>query len=336
MSQVTTPQLVVIGGIVTEKQDQTANVATTWTSATALNTTSATYAATGYGTANVGVRVPTTTTAGAITIEVSQDGTDWVPASASRQDNGLPENPILLPYFPGTNGTRIYAFSIDAFTLIRVRLSTVIVGTGNVVITIGAVAGGIEPLVAIRSRKAPTYRAVFAVAARPYDLSNAFGAAGRKQYATIHHAAASTKTVRLRHVSYQLNGGSAAVAHAVDLVRITAAPATGNPAITPAPLSSADAAAETTCLALPTTAGTEGAVLARRRWNVGATGSAPTAAPPPEYPRVVVYDGTGADHEAKAPEIRAGVLEGFAVTFDANGASTITAIVEIEFTEEPA
>ena len=59
---------------IVEKQDQTAIVQTTWTSATSVNTTTASYACTGYGTANVGISVPTTCTAGVVTIEISQDG----------------------------------------------------------------------------------------------------------------------------------------------------------------------------------------------------------------------------------------------------------------------
>jgi hypothetical protein len=335
MTQITTPQLVVIGGTVIEKQDQTANVATTWTSATTLNTTTATYAATGYGTANVGVRVPTTTTAGAVTIEISQDGTDWVPAPAVRQDNGSLENPVPLAYFPGVNGTRIYAFSIDAFTLVRVRLSTVIVGTGNVVVTISAVAGGIEPFITQRSRKVATYRAVYRATARPYNLSNAFTANTRKQYATIHHAAASTKTVRLRSVLVTILGNTVGNDLRVDLVRITAAPATGNPAITPVLADSSDPAAEATCLALPTTAGTEATPV----WDsyfmtLGVTGVIPTNNPPLGPVRIELITNVSADDERKLPAIRAGVLEGWAVSLDADAASTVTATVAIEFTEE--
>jgi hypothetical protein len=319
---------------VTEKQDQTANVATTWTSASALNTTTATYAATGYGTANVGIRVPTTVTAGAVTIEVSQDGTDWVPAGAVRQDNSYPENPIPLAYFPGTNGTRIYALSVDAFTLIRVKLSTVIVGAGNVVITISAVAGGIEPVVATRVRKTASYRAVFRATTRPYRLSNAFTANTRKQYATIHHAAASTRTVRLQRVQVVIVANTVAAANlSVDLIRITTAPVTGAPAITPAPTDGSDVVAEATCLALPGTAATEaGGPLGTGQWALGITGALPTTNPPPTIPPYDLWLAGGDD--MKAPTIRAGVLEGFAVTIDADSASTVAAFVVVEFTEE--
>jgi len=323
---------------IVEKQDQTALVQTTWTSATSVNTTTATYACTGYGTANVGVTVPTTCTAGAVTVEVSQDGgTTWVPAPAVRQDNGSWENPILLPYFPGTNGSRIYAVSVDAFTHIRAKLTTVIVGTGNTVISITAVAGGIEPFVTQRSRKIPTYRANCSTAARPYRLGNVFTANTRKQFATIHHAAASTKTVKLRHCWVAVVTNSVASNLVFDLVRITTAPVTGNPAITPGKMDTSDAAAEATVLALPTTAATETDVLSRVDWLLGVTGAATTVnpAPPLTYVDLCNPPTPGAlDDEARPMTIRAGVLEGLAVTVDADAATTMSAFILMEFTEE--
>jgi hypothetical protein len=335
-SKVPGPNLgtVTVGGTVVEKQDQTANVATTWTSATALNTTTATYAATGYGTANVAVRVPTTTTAGAITIEVSQDGTDWVPAGAVRQDNSFPENPVPLAYFPGVNGTRIYALSIDAFTLVRVRLSTVIVGAGNVVVTISAVAGGIEPIVATRPRKAAaTYIAVFRTAtALPWTLSAALSTTP-KQFVTIHHAATATKTVKIRRVDLIPSNNSAAGDVIIDLVRITSAPATGNPAVTPSPANPGSAAAEATCLALPTTGGTAGALYGMQHLWLGITGAAPTTNPIPAPPRDPLYQ-WNSDGETDEPTIRAGVLEGYAVTLSSQVATTFQCYIIVEFTEE--
>lgn len=321
---------------VTEKQDQTANVATTWTSATSLNTTTATYAATGYGTANVAVRVPTTTTAGAVTIEISQDGTDWVPAGAVRQDNGYAENPVPLAYFPGTNGARVYAFSIDAFTLIRVRLSTGIVGAGNVVVTISAVAGGIEPIVAQRSRKVPSYRAVFRAAATPWILTQTTVANTKHQQLTIHHPAASTKTVRLRHLWYSIVGNTVAGVLHVTLYRLTSGstPATGNPPVTPSLLTTADAAAEATCLVKPTTAGTEGALVSHHGGNLGV--AAPATIPSAFMSPMVdlVQMAANPDDEGKALEIRAGVLEGYGVSIEMSSVTNISFIFIAEFTEE--
>lgn len=192
--------------------------------------------------------------------------------------------------------------------------------------------------VEIIQTRLPTYQAVYRVTPRPYALSNAFGAAGRKQFATIHHAAAALKLVKLRHVWIALESASAAAIVMADLVRITTAPATGNPAITPAPRSAGDAAAEATCLALPTTAATEDAnVLATQEWNLGITGAGSTANPPPGLTYYDLLD-PGAvlapDDKGRLPEIRPGVLEGWAVTLDASALATVKALVVIEFTEE--
>jgi hypothetical protein len=341
-SKVPGPNLgaVTVAGTVVEKQDQTALVQTTWTSATALNTTTATYAVTGYGTANVGVTVPTTCTAGAVTVEVSQDGgTTWAATTASRQDNGSLENPILLPYFPGVNGTRIYALSTDAFTHVRVKLTTVIVGAGNTVISITAVGGGIEPMVSMRPRRLATYRAVFRSATRPYALGNAFAAAGRKQYATIFHATTATRTVRLIDVLVELQTISATAIMVAELVRLTAAttPATGNPAITPGRMDTSSAAAEATTLALPTTAGTESDVLGSNYWIItGPTVAvAASSANSTQWVSLMNPVGVPAREDAELT-MRPGVAEGFAVTIDVDRATNPAFQVMMVFTEEAA
>jgi hypothetical protein len=307
----------------------------TWTSATALNTALTYTGLAPYGAVTIGVTVPTTVTAGAVTIETSLDGTNWTQAGSVRVDNSVAENVVPLAFWPGTNGTRQYLVSLDALTQIRVRLSTVITGTGNVVVIIAPAQQGVEPLVATRARKVPTFSAVYRVATGTiHRLSNVFAATGRKQYATIHHAATATKTVRLRKVWVGLDSTTAAAVINIDLVRITTAPATGNPAITPSRPSSADAAAEATCLALPTTAATESDFHSTVLYNASITAAGPTAFPPTSMPWIDLLAATPRDDETKPPEIRAGVLEGWAVTFEPNTATTLTGFVLIEFTEE--
>jgi hypothetical protein len=137
---------------ITEKQDQPASTNATWTSATGTNT-AVTVATTGYGTATVSIQVPSTVTAGVITIEVSDDaGTTYYPAGAVRVDNALQENAVSLAS-GGAQLNRMWAVSVDAMTQVRARLSTVITGTGNVVVRVGVVAGGIAPFVSSVMRK---------------------------------------------------------------------------------------------------------------------------------------------------------------------------------------
>jgi hypothetical protein len=189
----------------------------------------------------------------------------------------------------------------------------------------------------IQRRLLSTYTAVFRLTARPYALSNAFAAAGRKQYATIHHAATAVKTVKLKRVEVALESSSAAAIIGAELVRITTAPVTGNPAITPSPTNPANAAAEATCLALPTTAATEGALHSNLEWNLGITATGSVVNPPPGLNWYTLWPQTQGATEAdenQFPTIRAGVLEGFAVTLDASVLATVKGFVVIEFTEE--
>lgn len=189
----------------------------------------------------------------------------------------------------------------------------------------------------IRPRRQVTYRANYRSAARPYSLDFTFTAGSRKQWATIHHAATATKTVRLKRVLIAIRVNSVAGDFAADLVRINTAPATGNPAITPVLADASTAAAETTCLALPTTAGTEtGAPFSSQYWRLGATGAGPTTSPVYPHEMIDLLNGRSSenDDESQLPTIRAGVLEGWAVTLDHNAASQINAYVIIEFTEE--
>jgi len=186
-------------------------------------------------------------------------------------------------------------------------------------------------------RQVPTYTAVYRLATRPYAISKVFTAGSRFQFATIHHAATAVKLVKLRRVEVALESASVAGIVMADLVRITAAPATGNPAITPSPANPGDGAAETTCFTLPTTAGTEGALHSMLEWNLGITGAASVINPPPALNWLTLWPQTQGASEAfedKFPTIRAGILEGFAVTLDVNSASTVKGYVVIEFTEE--
>jgi hypothetical protein len=181
-----------------------------------------------------------------------------------------------------------------------------------------------------------TYAAVYRLASRPYALSHAFAANTRKQFATLHHAASASKTARIRRVQLALESASVAAIVVADLLFITAAPATGNPAIAPSPHNRGDAAAEATALALPTTAGTEGALIATVEYNLGVTGAASTINPPPALVWHNLYDSDGiaGDGAAKALVLRAGQLEGIAVVLDCSAAATVKALVRVVFTEE--
>jgi len=170
--------------------------------------------------------------------------------------------------------------------------------------------------------KLATYTAVYRLGARPYALAMTFGGAGRVQLATIHHGVAAIRKVKLRQVLAGIESSSVGGISVLELIRITTAPVTGNPTITPNPLDPGDWTAEATCLALPTTQATEaGPPIGAAEWNLGATGAVPTTNPPPGLGWVDLIAPAVAsqnDGTERFPTIRPGVLEGFAVTCDAS------------------
>ena len=362
----------IVSVILTFNSGTLAGTTAAWTSATALNTTW-TLPLNGSNSVSVGFVVSGTITGGAITFQVSQDGANWLPIQGSIADGYT----ALTGWTNGV-GNRAVQFDTAGYAYLRLILNPVITGTGTVTfifqasnavtepvptvgqanganlhVTIDDAAGNATTMNVLSSialattgaaaytttRKLVTYRAVCRLAARPYALSNAFGAAGRKQYVTIFHGAGAAKNVTLRHVWVACESASAASITMADLVRLTNAttPATGNPAITPTPSNPGDAAAEATVLCLPTTAGTEGAVHSTHEWDLGLTSSASTVNPPPGLQWVdllAVGPTNGPDFEGKNPIMRAANAEGWAIIFDCSAAATIKGYVVVEFTEQ--
>lgn len=184
--------------------------------------------------------------------------------------------------------------------------------------------------------KYATYRAVYRLIARPYALSAVAAGAGRIQLATIHHLATSIYKLQMRAIYVAVESASAAAIVDVDLVRLTSAPATGNPAITPNAVDPREPAdVDTVCLALPTSPGTEGPVLSSAEWNLGITGAASTNNPPPPLTYVNLLDPSNTgyiiDPLVQVPASRPLTLDGFSVTADISAAATVKFFVVIEY-----
>lgn len=179
-----------------------------------------------------------------------------------------------------------------------------------------------------------TYTALYRLASRPYALSSAFGAAGTRQYATIYHDAASTKTVQLLSVRVAIESASAAAIVTANLIKLSAttAPAAGNPAITPILHQGAGSAAEAVCLALPTTEGSALATRETAEWNLGITGAGATTNPPPPLQWVELLP-TPIGSFFAPYEMALGVANGFAVVIDVSAAATVKCLISIVFTE---
>lgn len=257
---------------------------------------------------------------------------------------------VLSEHEEGPDGPRSYPPFNSAFTPVaRTNLPAVMLyGDGghatDAVRLTGDVANGLDvdvtrlPAIAGAVTTTParvsTFSAVFRLATRPYALANAFGAAGRKQYATIYKTSGQAVTARLISCRVALKSASAVAIVVAELVRLSAgtAPATGNPAITAQAHLPSDAPLCTT-LALPTTAGSEGNLIAQAEWNLGVTGAGSAVNPPPPQEWVELLPAT-AFGDPRLLEMRNGNNEGFAVTIDCGAPATIAGYVAMTWTEE--
>lgn len=193
----------------------------------------------------------------------------------------------------------------------------------------------------VRKRQLVTYGAAYRLVdatAGQLSLTFTFTANTNKQLATIYHTVGSTKTVKIRKISLVAAAGAAGVFNfEVRGLSATTAPATGNPAITPRTYDPADGAAEATCLALPTTAGSlvgadTGTVSEVFEWlAVAAAGTANPLGLAGEELVLYEYKDGG---EIKPLTMRAGTAEGFAINGRCTAAVALRHTVHILFTEE--
>jgi hypothetical protein len=197
----------------------------------------------------------------------------------------------------------------------------------------------------VRRRKIrETYTAVFRLAETTARLDQTFTQVANttKQWATLHHTAGATKEVRLQKCVVWITGWTTVAMQAVlELRQISAAPATGNPAITPTPRRRGGTAAEAVALYLPTTAGTEAnanSPLAHIPFDYGIMGAVSTANPLAglEYGpgSLLLYDSSQEDDEAMPPVLPVGTLDGWAVCLRSVGAPVVRLTCMMVFTEE--
>lgn len=124
---------------------QSAVNSTAWTSATSGNTANSISVA-GYNTVSVAMSNTSTMTGGVLTFEVSPDGgTTWFPIAVARIDTYTVETTYTL----NAVANRAWSTSVDGFTNFRVRLSTVITGTGTANVFVVPQTFAIEPIVSV-------------------------------------------------------------------------------------------------------------------------------------------------------------------------------------------
>lgn len=180
------------------------------------------------------------------------------------------------------------------------------------------------------------YRLVNATAGQ-LSLTVTFVANTNQQLATIYHTALSTKTVRIRSITLAVSTGAAGVfGFEIRRISATTPPATGNPAITPMSFDPAAAAAEATCLALPTTGGspasTDSIPSKHIEWNAAAAAAAanPMGLADEE---IVLFEANSA-LGIQPLIMRSATAEGYAVSARCTAAVALRYTAYIVFTEE--
>lgn len=190
----------------------------------------------------------------------------------------------------------------------------------------------------ISKRAIRSYTAVFRLAEAAAQLDQTFTqvANTNKHWATLHHVAASVKTVGLMRCTVFIQTWATASKAILELRQINTAPATGNPAITPTPHIRGDIAAESICLYLPTTQGTDAGVntpISHVLLNLGIVAGDPVLNPPEANRGIVLYDAQEAQ-ELTQPELSAGTLDGWAVMLRAVTGTAVRLTVVMKFTEK--
>lgn len=152
-----------------------------------------------------------------------------------------------------------------------------------------------------------------------------------KQLATIYHTGAASKIVKIRKIDLIIQKGQPGIYDfEVRALSSSTAPATGNPAITPRQDDPADASAEATCLALPTTAGSQvGADTGTVGTPISIDGD--TLGPPPGRYTLYEYQ---SDKQMKPLIMRAATAEGYAIVARCTVAAQLIFTALIDFTEE--
>lgn len=105
-----------------------------WNSSTALNATQTIFTNSGCPAVLVQIDQTTTITAGAITFEVTYDGTNWVtvPANCVLDPSSTSYAQISLPYTLQASTNKPFLVSNNGWQGLRIKLSTQITGTGTV------------------------------------------------------------------------------------------------------------------------------------------------------------------------------------------------------------
>jgi hypothetical protein len=166
------------------------------------------------------------------TFEGTDDGTNFYPINASRNDIGVIENTPVLP----SNTSRSWDMAIGGYTQIRVRATAWTSGTANIGVTMQAMPYEPCPAVTVSPVKA-TYSAAstaFTPGTAPTDIFTITGSA--------------TKTVRILRIEFSATQTTAGINNWFIAKRSTANSAGTSAAVTAVPHDSGSSAATATVL----------------------------------------------------------------------------------------
>src|SRR5271170_1253490 len=117
---------------VTQSPAAISAVAAPWTNATILNTTQILFATGGFPAIILQFNQTSTITAGAATFEGTVDGINWTSLTVNQVLDPTSFAPASNPYTFVANTNQSFLLLVGTFQSVRVRLSTAILGTGNV------------------------------------------------------------------------------------------------------------------------------------------------------------------------------------------------------------
>jgi hypothetical protein len=297
---------------------QTANSTASWTSATGSNT-ALTLTLTNLNVVSVGIVTTSTFTGGVVTFEVSPDNSNWFPVQCARIDSYTVESTYTFV----ASTVRAWSTSVDAFSFFRVRLSTVITGSGTATVIAAAQTMPIEPVVSVGDGSVkPTYRAATAAAL--------VAAAGTAPFFAIQGS--STKTIKVQRIEISgltltavayLNINAAKYSTAVSAGTATALTKVPDDSLAPA----ATANLVNVYTAAPTAGTKVGDIDSKRIMGQSTTAAAAG------IPDIVTFDYRSVAFGMHPPVLR-GTAEGFALYFNSAPATAVTMSLWVEWTEE--
>jgi hypothetical protein len=204
-----------------------------WTSGTTLNTALAVLSGTfTYDSVVITFNQTTTITGGVATFEVSNDNTNWVGISGINPVGGSPQ----FTYTFQANTYISFVFNTSGWQYFRVRLSTVITGSGTVTVGYAAQSTSNAPITVKEAKDTGRtffvwfVDAITSITAEAL-LSIAVNKGGTLQAASTSYTVDTGKTMRLQSLTASIQGTNSTVQYVKLRVRTGATVTTASPVI---------------------------------------------------------------------------------------------------------